>query len=237
MVTPTPGGAGEGARPASAGRAPGASPSPDTDPDGLADPSGTPLLRLRGISKHFGPVQALTDINLDIPVGQVTALVGDNGAGKSTLIKCIAGIWEPTSGELLWNGKPVHVRTPAGRRPNSGSPPSTRIWPCATTWTSCRTCSSATSRCGTGCWMRSRWRRPRRPRSPTWRSPRVRSVRQPVGLAVGRPAAVGRGGQGGHAGRPARDHGRADRRARREPDRTGAEPDHPAGRTRPCALS
>ena len=45
-----------------------------------------PLLRLRGIGKNFGPVHALTDINLDIPAGQVTALVGDNGAGKSTLI-------------------------------------------------------------------------------------------------------------------------------------------------------
>ncbi|HEV2373760.1 MAG TPA: ATP-binding cassette domain-containing protein [Streptosporangiaceae bacterium] len=73
---------------------------------------GQPLLRLRGISKHFGPVQALEDIDLDIPPGQVTALVGDNGAGKTTLIKCIAGIWEPNGGEMLWGGKPVHLHTP-----------------------------------------------------------------------------------------------------------------------------
>ncbi|MGA8456032.1 MAG: ATP-binding cassette domain-containing protein [Streptosporangiaceae bacterium] len=71
-----------------------------------------PLLRLRGVSKSFGPVQALTDINLDIPNGEVTALVGDNGAGKSTLIKTIAGIWQPSSGELIWNGKPVHIHSP-----------------------------------------------------------------------------------------------------------------------------
>jgi ABC-type sugar transport system ATPase subunit len=71
-----------------------------------------PLLRLRGIGKNFGPVHALTDINLDIPAGQVTALVGDNGAGKSTLIKTIAGIWEPNGGEIIWQGKPVHFRTP-----------------------------------------------------------------------------------------------------------------------------
>jgi ABC-type sugar transport system ATPase subunit len=71
-----------------------------------------PLLRLRGIGKNFGPVRALTDINLDIPAGQVTALVGDNGAGKSTLIKTIAGIWEPNRGEMLWLGKPVHFRSP-----------------------------------------------------------------------------------------------------------------------------
>src|SRR5215472_18792612 len=70
------------------------------------------LLRLRSVSKTFGPVQALTDVDLDIPAGQVTALVGDNGAGKSTLIKTIAGIWGPTSGELVWQGKPAHFRSP-----------------------------------------------------------------------------------------------------------------------------
>jgi D-xylose transport system ATP-binding protein len=71
-----------------------------------------PLLRLRGIGKNFGPVHALTDINLDVPAGQVTALVGDNGAGKSTLIKTISGIWEPNGGDILWQGKPVHFHTP-----------------------------------------------------------------------------------------------------------------------------
>ena len=71
-----------------------------------------PLLRLRGIGKNFGPVHALTDINLDIPAGQVTALVGDNGAGKSTLIKTIAGIWEPNTGEIIWQGKPVNFHSP-----------------------------------------------------------------------------------------------------------------------------
>jgi ABC-type sugar transport system ATPase subunit len=71
-----------------------------------------PLLRLRGIGKNFGPVHALTDINLDIPAGQVTALVGDNGAGKSTLIKTIAGIWEPNRGEIVWQGKPVRFHSP-----------------------------------------------------------------------------------------------------------------------------
>jgi ABC-type sugar transport system ATPase subunit len=71
-----------------------------------------PLLRLRGIGKNFGPVHALTDINFDVPAGQVTALVGDNGAGKSTLIKTIAGIWEPNGGEILWQGKPVNFHSP-----------------------------------------------------------------------------------------------------------------------------
>src|SRR5215469_5840669 len=70
------------------------------------------LLRLRGVGKNFGPVQALSGVDLDIPPGQVTALVGDNGAGKSTLIKTIAGIWAPTDGEIIWQGKPVHFRSP-----------------------------------------------------------------------------------------------------------------------------
>ena len=71
-----------------------------------------PLLRLRGLSKRFGAVQALNEVDLDIAAGQVTALVGDNGAGKSTLIKTISGIWPPDGGEVRWKGEPVHVRTP-----------------------------------------------------------------------------------------------------------------------------
>jgi len=70
------------------------------------------LLSLHGIGKNFGPVQALTDVNLDIPAGQVTALVGDNGAGKSTLIKTISGIFEPSQGQMLWQGRTVHFHTP-----------------------------------------------------------------------------------------------------------------------------
>jgi len=71
-----------------------------------------PLLRLRGVSKSFGAVHAIADIDLDVVAGQVIALAGDNGAGKSVLIKCVAGIYTPDSGELLWEGKPVHIRTP-----------------------------------------------------------------------------------------------------------------------------
>jgi D-xylose transport system ATP-binding protein len=71
-----------------------------------------PLLQLRGIGKNFGPVTALTDVDLDIPPGQVTALVGDNGAGKSTMIKTISGIWEPSQGQIIWQGRNVHFRTP-----------------------------------------------------------------------------------------------------------------------------
>ena len=57
-------------------------------------PAAEPRFKARGVDKHFGPVQALTQVDLDLYAGQVTALCGDNGAGKSVLTKCIAGIYE-----------------------------------------------------------------------------------------------------------------------------------------------
>jgi D-xylose transport system ATP-binding protein len=71
-----------------------------------------PLLSLRALSKHFGPVEALRHCDLDIPAGKVTALIGDNGAGKSTLIKTIAGIYAPSGGQIFWQGKEVNIRSP-----------------------------------------------------------------------------------------------------------------------------
>jgi D-xylose transport system ATP-binding protein len=71
-----------------------------------------PLLELRGVSKSFGSVQALTDVDFEVRQGEVMALVGDNGAGKSTLIKCIAGIHPMDDGELLWNGEPESISGP-----------------------------------------------------------------------------------------------------------------------------
>jgi ABC-type sugar transport system ATPase subunit len=87
--------------------------SPGSDDGSGADPSTSQfLLSLRGISKSFGAVQALHNVDLDVPAGQVTAIVGDNGAGKSTLIKSISGIWSPSSGSIYWNGKEVQIHTP-----------------------------------------------------------------------------------------------------------------------------
>ena len=74
--------------------------------------SETPILQLRGISKSFGSVQALADVDFEVRDGEVMALVGDNGAGKSTLVKCVAGINTPDSGEILFDGKPVHISSP-----------------------------------------------------------------------------------------------------------------------------
>jgi len=73
-------------------------------------PTDGTLLKVRELDKHFGPVQALYHVDLDLPYGQVTALCGDNGAGKSVLTKCIAGIYQPDHGQVFWEGNPVHVR-------------------------------------------------------------------------------------------------------------------------------
>jgi D-xylose transport system ATP-binding protein len=72
----------------------------------------TPTLELRGISKSFGSVQALADVDFEVREGEVMALVGDNGAGKSTLIKCIAGIHSFDEGEIFFEGRPVHISGP-----------------------------------------------------------------------------------------------------------------------------
>ncbi|WP_433270360.1 ATP-binding cassette domain-containing protein [Actinosynnema sp. CS-041913] len=70
------------------------------------------LLELRGVNKSFGPVHVLHDIDFSVQAGEVTALVGDNGAGKSTLVKCIAGIHPTDSGEIRFDGAPVHINGP-----------------------------------------------------------------------------------------------------------------------------
>src|SRR6266567_4442916 len=72
----------------------------------------TPLLELHGISKRFGAVQALEDVQFSVSAGEVVALVGDNGAGKSTLIKIISGIYRADQGAIRWQGKPVAIATP-----------------------------------------------------------------------------------------------------------------------------
>ena len=84
----------------------------ESPPPSPAGDAAVPLLQLRGIEKHFGAVQALAGINIEVPASRVTALIGDNGAGKSVLIKCISGIYVPDGGQILWNGQPAHIRSP-----------------------------------------------------------------------------------------------------------------------------
>ena len=74
--------------------------------------SDSPLLELRGVTKSFGSVQALSDVDFDVRRGEVMALVGDNGAGKSTLIKCVAGIHAMDEGEIRFDGQLVTIHSP-----------------------------------------------------------------------------------------------------------------------------
>ncbi len=71
-----------------------------------------PVLELRDISKRFGAVQALADVDFHVVAGEVVALVGDNGAGKSTLVKVMSGIYAPDSGEYRFDGSPVSISGP-----------------------------------------------------------------------------------------------------------------------------
>ncbi len=85
-----------------------ASPSDSRESGGGA----APVLELKGVSKSFGAVQALYQVDFAVAPGQVMALVGDNGAGKSTLIKCIAGIHPISDGQIFFEGQPVDIHGP-----------------------------------------------------------------------------------------------------------------------------
>lgn len=75
-----------------------------------------PLLQLDSISKRYGAVTALDSVSLQVHAGQVVGLCGDNGAGKSTLIKIIAGVQQPDSGSIQWNGRPMTIASPDDSR-------------------------------------------------------------------------------------------------------------------------
>ena len=75
-----------------------------------------PLLEARKISKYFGAVTALQDVDLKLYPGEVLGVVGDNGAGKSTLMKVLSGLHPPSAGSLVFDGEPVHFTSPASAR-------------------------------------------------------------------------------------------------------------------------
>src|SRR3954453_11979849 len=83
-----------------------ATPSPPTGTE-------TSILALRGITKTFGAVAALMNVDLDVAAGQVVAIVGDNGAGKSTLVKVLSGVHAADSGTIAFEGREVAIPTPA----------------------------------------------------------------------------------------------------------------------------
>lgn len=76
----------------------------------------TPVLEMRGISKSFGSLQALNDVDFSVNDQEIVGLVGDNGAGKSTLVKTLVGLHEPDDGEILLHGEPVTIADPKDAR-------------------------------------------------------------------------------------------------------------------------
>ncbi|MGE3876627.1 MAG: ATP-binding cassette domain-containing protein [Parvibaculaceae bacterium] len=80
--------------------------------DGIAA-GKAPILSIQGLSKSFGAVEALRDVDFEVKAGEVVALLGDNGAGKSTLVKIISGNIQPDSGQVLFEGRPVAIDSPA----------------------------------------------------------------------------------------------------------------------------
>ena len=194
--------------------------------------TATPVLALRGVSKRFGAVQALTDVDLEVHAGEVVALVGDNGAGKSTLVKTIAGVHPIDDGVIEWEGKPVTINRPQDaqqlrRRDRLPGPLAVRQPRCrrqslprprAPPLGDPRRGRDGAAR-PASCWTRSR------SASPASGSP-IASLsggqRQTVAIARS------------HAGRAqARHPRRADRRTGRRADRAGARPRRAAAGARP----
>ena len=82
----------------------------------MTEPAAVPLLSIRKLTKLFGTFAACNGIDLNIMPGEIHALLGENGAGKSTLVKMLFGVLAPTSGQIVWNGKPVTIPSPGDAR-------------------------------------------------------------------------------------------------------------------------
>jgi len=85
-------------------------------PESAASGTGTPVIAVRGLAKHFGRVQALRSVDLDVHKGEVVGLIGDNGAGKSTLVNILSGALQPNAGTIWLDGQPVTFASPLEAR-------------------------------------------------------------------------------------------------------------------------
>jgi ABC-type sugar transport system ATPase subunit len=79
-------------------------------------PDRQPVLRVENVSKYFGAIEALVDVSLQIYPGEIVGLVGDNGAGKSTLVKCVSGVYKPSSGTIFVDEQLVNFENPSDAR-------------------------------------------------------------------------------------------------------------------------
>jgi len=78
--------------------------------------SAPPILQARDVSKFFGAITALRGVNLQLMPGEVLGVVGDNGAGKSTLMKVLSGLFAPSEGEIVFEGRTIHMQSPRDSR-------------------------------------------------------------------------------------------------------------------------
>ncbi len=186
--------------------------------------SDQPILELQGVSKTFGAVHALTKVDFRVHVGEVMALVGDNGAGKSTLIKGVAGIHPFDEGEILWEGSAVHIAGPKDAAKLGIEVVYQDLALCdnldvVQNMYLGREALSSFRRLD-----ETTMERKARETLKTLAVTTLQSVRQPVAVALRRPAPVGRGRQGRDVELQARHPRRADRGARRRADAPGPRP-------------
>ena len=191
------------------------------------------ILELTSVSKHFGAIQALTDVSLSLHAGEVVGLMGDNGAGKSTLVKIIAGNFPPSAGTMTMQGRQVAFHKPSDAREQGIEIVYQDLALCDNL--------SAAENVFLGRELMRGFGPLRVDRLPHDVPARRRAVRRAqVGDAAARPRAphVRRPAPGGrdraHAavGPEDRADGRADGRHQRAPGRRGAEPDPAAARPR-----
>src|SRR5262245_7982710 len=90
----------------------GADPAGRPSPVLMSGVAGNPLMEARRISKSFSGSTVLDCVDFDVRVGEVHAVVGENGAGKSTLMNILSGVLRPDSGEMRWEGRPIHLSEP-----------------------------------------------------------------------------------------------------------------------------
>ena len=199
----------------------------------------TAVLEARGLVKRFGQVVALDGADFELSRARSSPIIGDNGAGKSTLIKVLSGAFQPDEGEILLDGERVHFRSPLDARRVGIETvyQDLAVAPALDIAANIFLGRELRRRGPLGRVLRALDKRHDAPRgrAPHVGAPDRHPVDRPGGREPLRRAAAGRRGRPGRGlGPAARDHGRADRGARREGDAAGARPDPAGARARPA---